>query len=188
MFKRVGTLLLAGVIGVFVLAACGEEDKEVEPTVTRVPATGAPVLEPTTAEGEATAAAGGAAAGSPAASPGASPAAASPVGESSPAAGDSPATGGGAAATAPVEINLADIKFTPNEVTIPANTDVTVNLVTTGVAVHDFVIDELGIRSKTMNQGETETITVNAPAGTYQYYCSRPGHKEAGMVGTLTVQ
>jgi uncharacterized cupredoxin-like copper-binding protein len=24
-------------------------------------------------------------------------------------------------------------------------------------------------------------------AGTYQFYCAEPGHKEAGMVGTLTV-
>ncbi|MGI8484578.1 MAG: plastocyanin/azurin family copper-binding protein [Thermomicrobiales bacterium] len=29
---------------------------------------------------------------------------------------------------------------------------------------------------------------MNAKAGTYQYYCSVPGHKEAGMVGKLTVK
>jgi hypothetical protein len=29
---------------------------------------------------------------------------------------------------------------------------------------------------------------VNAPAGTYTFICDVPGHEEAGMVGTLTVE
>jgi uncharacterized cupredoxin-like copper-binding protein len=37
-------------------------------------------------------------------------------------------------------------------------------------------------------QGESETITINAAPGTYDFYCSTPGHKEAGMVGKLIVQ
>jgi plastocyanin len=36
--------------------------------------------------------------------------------------------------------------------------------------------------------GETGTVTINAPAGTYEYYCSIPGHGQGGMVGTLVVQ
>ena len=39
-----------------------------------------------------------------------------------------------------------------------------------------------------MAPGETQEIVVNAPAGTYEYYCNVPGHKQAGMVGTLTVE
>jgi uncharacterized cupredoxin-like copper-binding protein len=31
-------------------------------------------------------------------------------------------------------------------------------------------------------------VTINAAPGDYQYYCSIPGHKEAGMVGTIHVQ
>ena len=29
---------------------------------------------------------------------------------------------------------------------------------------------------------------INAPPGTYEYYCNVTGHKEAGMVGTLIVE
>ena len=35
--------------------------------------------------------------------------------------------------------------------------------------------------------GETP-VTINAPPGDYEYYCSVPGHRAAGMVGTLPVE
>ena len=39
-------------------------------------------------------------------------------------------------------------------------------------------------------QGNTVSVerVINAPAGEYEFYCNIPGHKEAGMVGKLTVQ
>jgi len=119
-------------------------------------------------------------AASPSASPQASPAA-SPVGSpvGSPVA--SPA------ATNSVTVDLLDIRFDPKNLTIPANTDVTITMTNKGVAPHNFSIDALHI-DQDVNPGETKTVTVNAPAGSYQFYCNVPGHKEAGMVGTLTVQ
>jgi plastocyanin len=35
--------------------------------------------------------------------------------------------------------------------------------------------------------GGTKSITMTLKAGTYTYYCSVPGHRQAGMLGTLTV-
>ena len=35
--------------------------------------------------------------------------------------------------------------------------------------------------------GGTKTLTVTLAAGTYTFYCSVPGHEQAGMKGTLTV-
>ena len=37
-------------------------------------------------------------------------------------------------------------------------------------------------------QGGTRTLTLQLKAGTYRYYCSVPGHRTAGMEGTLTVK
>ena len=36
-------------------------------------------------------------------------------------------------------------------------------------------------------QGGSKTLTLNLKAGTYTFYCSVPGHRQAGMEGTLTV-
>jgi plastocyanin len=36
-------------------------------------------------------------------------------------------------------------------------------------------------------QGGTKTLSVKLQPGTYTFYCSVPGHRQAGMVGTLTV-
>ncbi len=37
-------------------------------------------------------------------------------------------------------------------------------------------------------QGGSKTLTVNLKPGTYKFYCSVPGHRMAGMEGTLTVK
>lgn len=37
-------------------------------------------------------------------------------------------------------------------------------------------------------QGGSKTLTLNLKAGTYKFFCSVPGHRMAGMEGTLTVQ
>jgi uncharacterized cupredoxin-like copper-binding protein/mono/diheme cytochrome c family protein len=80
-----------------------------------------------------------------------------------------------------------DIYFEPKEITIPANTDVPFTLPNDGAAAHNFSIDELGI-SIDLAPGSTEETVINAPPGTYEYYCNVPGHKEAGMVGSLIAE
>jgi uncharacterized cupredoxin-like copper-binding protein len=91
-------------------------------------------------------------------------------------------------ATGATQVAMVDIAFNPNAITIPANTDVTISLVNNGAAVHNFNVDELNVHSGDYQPGQTGTVTINAQPGTYQYYCAIPGHKEAGMVGTITVQ
>ncbi|WP_217923403.1 plastocyanin/azurin family copper-binding protein [Miltoncostaea oceani] len=42
--------------------------------------------------------------------------------------------------------------------------------------------------SETIQGGETTELTVDLPPGEYEYYCEVPGHEQAGMKGTLTVE
>lgn len=85
-------------------------------------------------------------------------------------------------------VNTVDLAFDPSDLTIPANTDVTVRVENLGVLPHDFTLDQLGITSGMLSSGESTAVTVNAAPGTYGFHCSVPGHKQAGMRGTLTVE
>jgi len=37
-------------------------------------------------------------------------------------------------------------------------------------------------------QGGSKTLSLSLKAGTYKFYCSVPGHRQAGMEGTITVK
>jgi uncharacterized cupredoxin-like copper-binding protein len=107
-------------------------------------------------------------------------------GEASPSA--SPQASPSASPAGDMTVVAVDIAFEPKELTIAADTDVVVTIENQGMLQHDFTIDELGVKSDLLNGGESTEVTINAAAGTYEYYCSVTGHKEAGMVGTLTVE
>jgi plastocyanin len=53
-----------------------------------------------------------------------------------------------------------------------------------GIAVEGNGVDSDG---PTVAPGNTSSVTVTLKKGTYLYYCPVPGHKQAGMKGTLTV-
>ena len=108
---------------------------------------------------------------------------AAPPAEASPAAGI-PATD--AAPAADITVVGPDTYFDPTE--LSAAPGATITLPNEGVGAHNFAVDALGI-SVDMPPGETVSVTIptDAQPGVYEYYCNVPGHKESGMVGTLTI-
>jgi plastocyanin len=54
------------------------------------------------------------------------------------------------------------------------------------VAIEGSSGEEVG-KTELIGEGETST-TANLKPGAYTFYCSVPGHREAGMEGTLTVK
>jgi uncharacterized cupredoxin-like copper-binding protein len=55
---------------------------------------------------------------------------------------------------------------------------------------HNLAIEGNGVEigpSATVANGQTAKISGTLRAGTYQFYCAVPGHRDAGMSGTLTV-
>jgi plastocyanin len=115
--------------------------------------------------------------GGGAAAPSGSPAAAESGGQS----------GAGAAPSGPVEVDMVDLAFKPTELTIPANTDVTIHAVNSGALPHTFTIPDVADTGE-LAPGETKDITVNLPPGTYDFHCAIPGHEAAGMVAKLIVK
>ena len=55
---------------------------------------------------------------------------------------------------------------------------------------HDVVVEQDGkeVARSSVITGSSEVVTFDAKAGDYTYYCSVPGHREAGMEGTLRVK
>jgi plastocyanin len=68
--------------------------------------------------------------------------------------------------------------------------EVTIDFANPAQIEHDVAIasgSEVLGKTELITQGETSTA-VELAAGTYDFYCTVPGHREAGMAGTLTVK
>ncbi len=59
--------------------------------------------------------------------------------------------------------------------------------VTNTAGMHDFVLDEFGVKQELPLNQEMVIDFVADKVGAFQYYCSKPGHRAGGQWGTLTV-
>ncbi|HEX6976777.1 MAG TPA: cupredoxin domain-containing protein [Patescibacteria group bacterium] len=81
-----------------------------------------------------------------------------------------------------------DFFFKPNEIRVKKGDTVKI-IFNNSNGVHDFVIDEFNVRTKTIPDGESDTIEFVADkAGSFEYYCSVSNHRRLGMKGTLIVE
>jgi plastocyanin len=84
-----------------------------------------------------------------------------------------------------VEVVARDFSFSPIEVTVPAGTTVNVLLVNEGDLLHDVTIPALGFSVEALpGTRASASLTVTSP-GRYEFICSVPGHREAGMEGLV---
>jgi plastocyanin len=79
-----------------------------------------------------------------------------------------------------------NLRFEPDALEAPAGA-ITFELVNDGGNPHTFVIEEHESDLK-LAVGSSDEGTLTLEAGEYTFYCDVPGHRGAGMEGTLTVQ
>ncbi len=91
----------------------------------------------------------------------------------------------GGAQEGPVSVDATITGFSPGDLEV-AEGEVTLAIANQDAFEHDFTIDELDVQL-VMGANETVEGTFEAIPGTYTFYCSIPGHREAGMEGTITV-
>ncbi len=82
------------------------------------------------------------------------------------------------------------LKYTKSTLSAKAG-KVTISFTNSSPLMHNFTLQQ-GTNGKVLGatptfQGGTKTLTVDLKPGTYTYFCSVPGHRMSGMVGTLTV-
>ena len=98
-------------------------------------------------------------------------------GDSAAAASDAPTT---------ISFDLDDMVVRPASHEVAVGGSVTV--VNAGAIPHDLVLEEGGVGTPMLDSGEAYTFdTAALEPGTYTVICTVPGHREAGMEGTLTV-
>jgi plastocyanin len=81
-----------------------------------------------------------------------------------------------------------NLKFNTNTLSAKAGT-VRITLSNPAPLSHNVTLQTpQGVKGgPTVPQGGTSTVLATLKPGTYTYYCSVPGHRQAGMQGTLTV-
>ncbi|WP_394189428.1 cupredoxin domain-containing protein [Paenisporosarcina quisquiliarum] len=104
-----------------------------------------------------------------------------------------------------IVIEMSDLKYSPKEMVIEKNKPITVELKNTDQIEHDLEIKDVSFKmvseSKHQHGGEKNVLHLHAEPqktsemtfsinerGTYEFYCTIPGHKENGMVGQLVVK
>lgn len=114
------------------------------------------------------------------------------------------------AAVMTIPVEMQDIEFVPETITVSAGEVVEFMLDNTGALPHDFTIQEIdadhayhqgGVVEGHNDHGDeygmhhaleggdalTMRVRVHEP-GEYEFWCTVPGHREAGMIGTLIVE
>jgi plastocyanin len=105
--------------------------------------------------------------------------------------GEEAAGGGGGGSTVDFEADPnGELAYTTDSATAEAG-EVTIDFKNPQSLTHDVVIEDQSGEdvgaTELIGEGETSE-TINLKPGKYTFYCSVPGHREAGMEGTLTVE
>jgi len=86
-----------------------------------------------------------------------------------------------------ISIEAGSFYYKPNMIRIKKGEKVKLTLDSVSM-MHDFVVDELGIKVPVTKSGESITVEITAnKVGEFEYYCSVGQHRQNGQVGKLIV-
>lgn len=85
-----------------------------------------------------------------------------------------------------LEVTSVDLGFEPRVLTVEKAGRYEVTLMNAGVLPHDITFS--GGQTGVAMAGASVTVTVDVPESGITFICSVPGHADAGMTGSITVQ
>ena len=94
-----------------------------------------------------------------------------------------------AAGPATIEIMLSEFAIDPSAITVPVGQPIEFSVMNMGQAQHTFAVDVAGTTYETEMIDPNVTVVLEVPAleaGTYAAYCTVSGHKDLGMLATVT--
>lgn len=88
-----------------------------------------------------------------------------------------------------IVVEGSEFEFSPTSITVEKGEKIMLTFKNIGKFPHNFIVDELGIKSKTINKGEEDSIEfVSEKSGTFAMYCGVGNHREQGMEGEVVVE
>lgn len=84
-----------------------------------------------------------------------------------------------------VQVTMSGMRYVPDQVQVRAGDQLIVDLVNTDTTTHDLVIGTA--RSGRIAPGANTTLDAGVVGASSEGYCSVPGHRQMGMVFTVTV-
>lgn len=82
-----------------------------------------------------------------------------------------------------------EYSYSPNSLTLQKGEQIKLSFKNAGNLPHNLLIDELGVATKTVKGGDSDTVTFTADkSGTFKFYCSVGNHRAQGMEGMTTVK
>ncbi len=86
-----------------------------------------------------------------------------------------------------VPVDAGDLWFEPDEIEVTAGEEVNLRVSNTGQVFHDLTVPAADLMVDVESGDEAVGGLVLDEVGTYEFFCSVPGHADAGMRGTIVV-
>ena len=92
------------------------------------------------------------------------------------------------AGTGVIDVHGKEFAFMPNKLSAVRGHKTTVRFTNDGVLAHNFVIESLGVKTETIQPGQSTEVSFTPPKiGSFKIRCLVPGHMEAGMQAMIVV-
>ncbi|MBU2497127.1 MAG: cupredoxin domain-containing protein [Nanoarchaeota archaeon] len=86
-------------------------------------------------------------------------------------------------------IEVDEFSFDPDFIKVDQGDKVTITLENDGKIPHNLVVAEYNVKTNTIEPGKKDTMSFIADEkGTFAFYCSVSGHRNAGEFGELEVE
>jgi uncharacterized cupredoxin-like copper-binding protein len=87
------------------------------------------------------------------------------------------------------EVSMSEFKFDPSSISAAAGSTLTVR--NEGSTDHDLRLRQDGEDvggTEVFGPGQSEELRLDFKPGSYEMFCSVPGHEDAGMVGSFAIE